>query len=154
MLQEDKVMQDIILARIREVEEGKARNKLVELEEMDRISMEKAIHLKELEFKEHEFLDTFLDDGDVLVVGDSLVVETSTDWEQLELESLENVLEYGEKDSIAKEKNLQTEMMKTYLHNTDLLSKRMVGARILEPNSSVSELTWPNDLNWKVIIWM
>jgi hypothetical protein len=77
------------------------------------------------------------------VVGDSLVVETSTDWEQLELESLDNVLEYSEKDSIAKEKNLQTVMMKTYLHNTDLLSKRMVGARILEPHSSESELTWP-----------
>jgi hypothetical protein len=79
MLQEDKVMQDIILARIRGVEEGKVRDKLMELEEIDKISVKKTIILKELEVKEHEFLDPFLDDWEVLVMGDSLVVETSTD---------------------------------------------------------------------------
>ena len=47
MLQEDKVMRDIIIARIRRVEEDKARDILKELEEMENIRVRKS--LKDLE---------------------------------------------------------------------------------------------------------
>ena len=41
MLQEDRAMQDIILARIKDMEEAKARDELIKLEVVDMVNIEK-----------------------------------------------------------------------------------------------------------------
>ena len=131
MHQRDKAMQDIILTWIMVLEEERAKNRLEELIRARISDKQRALSLRMKELEEQAFLETFLEDREGLVVGDDRV-ETSSDWEQVEMDRLDEDLETDTDDKATKENTANELVKKTYLEETNLLSKRMVGTRKLK----------------------
>jgi hypothetical protein len=136
ILKEDQSMQNIILSRIRISEESKANAKILEVEQL----WKRVTYLRgDIEMEEHTVLDKYLVDR--LDEKDEGYTGHNPNWESDEFETLDKVLEMTRPDSTAcLEDNTYTSMMKTYLNNTDLASKRMVGATEVDPHSPESEL--------------
>ena len=129
-------MQNIILSRIRISEESKANAKILEVEQL----WKRVTYLRgDIEMEEHTVLDKYLVDR--LDEKDEGYTGHNPNWESDEFETLDKFLEMTRPDSTAcLEDNTYTSMMKTYLNNTDLASKRMVGATEVDPHSPESEL--------------
>ena len=102
MLKGDRIMQEIILIRLRVMEEDKAKTKLLELKDMKDKDKSK---LDEFEVEEHRFLDSFAKfEQDASLVD---MIETGPDWEQVEMENLDNILE----DPATEDKTLQRNLI-------------------------------------------
>jgi hypothetical protein len=82
---------------------------------------------------EHKFLEEYL------VGVEKAEIDIGDDWEIIEMDHLESVLEG---DSQGHVEDLMDKVMRSYLTNTNLINKRMVGATIMvESHSSKSELS-------------
>ena len=133
-LQNDQAMQGFILARIRGLVEEKSRSRMLEMDTLPRKTCSVG---GKLEHDEHSFLDGYLVDTVPGETGRYVVYDPN--WEKVELENLECVLEMG-RPKYEAEHMSGSIMMKSYLEMTDLSTKRMLCVTEVEPQTAESEV--------------
>ena len=124
MVKEDQEVINRILTKIREMEESR-----IPVIEKDRsgqddqsIQKEQEDVMLEEDRKEHAILDSILEETGVVIEAEN------KNWEESALEELDDIL--GDQDHDREDKLEDT--MLIYLENTNLLSKRMVSATLVE----------------------